>query len=151
VLNDLMALGPEVWAELRAALQTLLGRGNKGRGNKDRGALERALLPALGLELLLPVAIGDYTDFYAARDHARRVGELFRPEKPLLENYDFVPIGYHGRASSVVVSGTEARRPWGQVRGSAEPVFVASWEWGTRWVRRFRLRRPGSIFLGLAC
>ena len=121
LLNDLMGLGPAAWIELRGALQFLLSQ-----GNKDRKRLEEALVPARSLLLTLPVAIGDYTDFYASRDHARRVGELFRPEKPLLENYDFVPIGYHGRASSVVVSGEEVRRPWGQVRHSAGPEFEAS-------------------------
>ena len=118
-LNGLLALGPEAWAELRAALQFLLSR-----ENKDRRLLESALLPMRGLRLEVPCAIGDYTDFYASRDHARRVGELFRPEKPLLDNYDWVPIAYHGRASSIVASGTPVRRPHGQARGSAGvPAF----------------------------
>lgn len=117
-LNDLMALGPERWAELRGALQFLLSR-----GNRDRKALEQALLPTRILRLELPCAIGDYTDFYASRNHARRVGEIFRPGKPLLENYDWLPIAYHGRASSIVASGAEVRRPRGQVRGEDKPRF----------------------------
>ena len=64
-------------------------------------------------ELLLPVAIGDYTDFYASIHHARNVGRLFRPDNPLLPNYKYLPIGYHGRSSSVVVSGTDVKTPTG--------------------------------------
>lgn len=117
-LNAFMNLGPECWAELRAALQFLLSR-----SNRDRATLESALLPISGLVLEIPCVIGDYTDFYASRDHARRVGELFRPERPLLENYDWVPIAYHGRASSIVASGTPVTRPNGQIRGEGRPRF----------------------------
>ena len=117
-LNGLMELGPAVWAELRTALQYLLSR-----ENKDRKLLEEALLPLRGLRLEVPCAIGDYTDFYASRNHARRVGELFRPESPLLENYDWLPIAYHGRASSIVPSGTPVKRPRGQMRGDGVPRF----------------------------
>jgi fumarylacetoacetase len=121
-LNGLMELGTEAWGELRGALQFLLSS-----GNKDRGRLEAALLPVRGLRLEVPCAIGDYTDFYASRDHARQVGELFRPERPLLENYEWVPIAYHGRASSIVASGTPVRRPLGQMRGSSGvPSFGAA-------------------------
>ncbi len=118
-LNALMALGPERWAELRGTLQFLLSR-----ANRDRKVLERALLPTRILQLEIPCSIGDYTDFYASRNHARRVGEIFRPGKPLLENYDWVPIAYHGRSSSIVASGAEVRRPQGQVRGEEKPRFV---------------------------
>ena len=118
-LNELMGLGAEAWAELRGALQFLLGR-----ENSDRRVVEEALLPVRGLRLELPAEVGDYTDFYASRNHALRVGELFRPEKPLLDNYDWVPIGYHGRASSLVASGDEVRRPWGQRKGEGRPVFA---------------------------
>jgi fumarylacetoacetase len=76
----------------------------------------------------LPAAIGDYTDFYASLHHATRVGALFRPDNPLLPNYKYVPIGYHGRASSVVISGTPIRRPCGQTKGPGEetPRFGSS-------------------------
>ncbi len=117
-LNDLMALGPEVWAELRSSLQGLLDR-----RNRERRLLESALLPERVLTLALPVRISEYTDFYASRHHALRVGELFRPDNPLLENYDWIPVGYHGRASSIVPSGTEVKRPKGQRRGKEIPVF----------------------------
>src|SRR5579883_525924 len=76
---------------------------------------ERWLLPVADAELLLPFPIPDYTDFYASLDHATNVGRLFRPENPLLPNYKWLPVAYHGRASSVVVSGTAVRRPWGQI------------------------------------
>ena len=117
-LNALMQCGVHAWSELRAALQFLLDR-----SNRDRHLLESALLPVRGLRLEIPCAIGDYTDFYASRDHARRVGELFRPDKPLLENYDWMPIAYHGRSSSIVASGTAVQRPSGQMRGGGAPRF----------------------------
>ena len=73
-------------------------------------------------EMLLPVAIGDYTDFYASVHHATNVGSMFRPDNPLLPNYKWVPIGYHGRSSSIVVSGTPVRRPQGQTRDESAPA-----------------------------
>src|ERR1041384_7871865 len=78
-------------------------------------------------ELLLPARIGDYTDFYASISHATNVGSMFRPDNPLLPNYKWVPIGYHGRASSIVLSGTAVRRPHGQTRdGENPPVYGPS-------------------------
>ncbi len=79
-------------------------------------------------EMQLPVHIGDYTDFYASIHHATRVGKLFRPDNPLLPNYKYVPIGYHGRASSIVLSGSEIRRPSGQTKAPSapEPTFGPS-------------------------
>jgi fumarylacetoacetase len=86
------------------------------------------LIPARDAELRLPAQIGDYTDFYASIEHATNVGSMFRPDNPLLPNYKWVPIGYHGRASSIVVSGTGIRRPLGQTRDGADgpPTFGAS-------------------------
>jgi fumarylacetoacetase len=78
-------------------------------------AAERWLLPMNEVELLLPCDIPDYTDFYASIHHATNVGRMFRPDNPLLPNYKWLPVAYHGRASSVVVSGTQIRRPWGQI------------------------------------
>jgi fumarylacetoacetase len=75
---------------------------------------DHLLTPISETELLLPCTIGDYTDFYASVHHATNVGSMFRPDNPLLPNYKWVPVAYHGRASSVVVSGTPVRRPWGQ-------------------------------------
>ncbi len=79
------------------------------------GSPERELSPQAECEMCLPVMIGDYTDFYASLDHATNVGKMFRPDQPLLPNYKHLPIAYHGRASSIVVSGTPVRRPLGQV------------------------------------
>jgi fumarylacetoacetase len=114
-----MELGPEYWQALRQQLQFLLSN-----ANKNRSSVEAGLLPLRGLKLEVPCIIGDYTDFYASRHHARRVGELFRPDAPLFENYDWVPIAYHGRASSIVASGAAVRRPHGQIKASgAAPRF----------------------------
>ncbi|MGA8670272.1 MAG: fumarylacetoacetase, partial [Terracidiphilus sp.] len=89
--------------------------------------IAQCVSPMQDATMLLPARIGDYTDFYASIDHATRVGKLFRPDNSLLPNYKYVPIGYHGRASSIVVSGTEIRRPSGQIKNAdAEPVYAAS-------------------------
>ena len=83
-------------------------------GSADEAVLETALHPAADCTLHLPARIGDYTDFYVGIHHATNVGKVFRPDNPLLPNYKYVPIGYHGRASSIVPSGTAIHRPNGQ-------------------------------------
>jgi fumarylacetoacetase len=107
-LNRLMALGPQAWSALRLALSTSL---SAERGDKS---FSRHLVPMTDAELLLPVTIGDFTDFYASVFHATNAGRAFRPDNPLLPNYKYLPVAYHGRASSVRVSGTAVRRPRGQ-------------------------------------
>jgi fumarylacetoacetase len=97
----------------------------------DRDRVEPHLIPQKDVKMLPPFGvggIGDYTDFYASIDHATNVGRLFRPDAPLLPNYKWVPIGYHGRASSIVISGTEVQRPSGQAKApeAAEPSFALS-------------------------
>ncbi len=126
VLNPLMALGKEAWSALRAHLTAILSAGQTDPHLRAR--LQSMLVPQCDAEMLLPAQIGDYTDFYASIHHATRVGKLFRPDNPLLPNYKYVPIGYHGRASSVVVSGHEIRRPRGQTKTpqAAEPSFGPS-------------------------
>ncbi|WP_213805038.1 fumarylacetoacetase [Granulicella sp. dw_53] len=109
-LNAFMALGPAAWSTLRTRLQTLLRTGVK----QERKKTEAALLPLRDTTFLKPVAIPNYTDFYASIFHATRVGRLFRPDHPLLPNYKHVPIGYHGRTSSLILSGTPVTRPYGQ-------------------------------------
>ncbi|HEX8735254.1 MAG TPA: fumarylacetoacetase [Pyrinomonadaceae bacterium] len=91
-----------------------------------RQIVSRYLIPISETSLSVPFEIGDYTDFYCSIFHATNVGSMFRPDNPLLPNYKYVPIGYHGRASSIVVSGTEIKRPKGQNRSDAEqpPVFI---------------------------
>ena len=121
-LNKLMALGQPAWSALRRELHSLLrADGAQGAGNRD--AARKHLLPLVDAELFVPAEIGDYTDFYASVYHAANVGSLFRPDNPLLPNYKWVPVAYHGRASSIVASGTPVRRPAGQSRiNPAEPV-----------------------------
>jgi len=123
-LNQLMALGAAPRRALRRCLHALL---HKDGSAADRQAVSRHLVRQADVEMLLPAAIGDYTDFYASIFHATNVGSMFRPDNPLLPNYKYIPIGYHGRASSLVPSGTAVRRPCGQTRdGGAEPRFGPS-------------------------
>ena len=121
-LNALMAMGRVASSALRERMQELLSDAGA------RGRVEPLLVARAGAEMLLPARIGDYTDFYASVYHATNVGRLFRPDNPLLPNYKWVPIGYHGRASSIVVSGTEVRRPSGQTKSpdANEPSFGPS-------------------------
>jgi fumarylacetoacetase len=121
-LNDLMALGPATWRRLRHALFDLLSLATLGQKRTDMAAT--CLFPMAAATFDLPVTIGDYTDFYASIDHATNVGAMFRPDNPLLPNYKWVPIGYHGRASSVRVADT-VRRPHGQTKrpDDAEPSY----------------------------
>jgi fumarylacetoacetase len=108
-LNTLMQLGPQVWRALRHALfEGLL------EGAPLRSRFSACLVPQSDAEYSLPARIGDFTDFYSSIYHATTVGRMFRPDNPLLPNYKWVPIGYHGRSSSVIVSGHEVVRPLGQ-------------------------------------
>jgi fumarylacetoacetase len=116
-LNPLIACGGAVHAALRSRLMDLLG---SEADPATQAAVSVALAPVEAVTFLKPVESANFTDFYASIDHATRVGRLFRPENPLLPNYKHVPIGYHGRASSLVVSGTQVRRPSGQSK-PAEP------------------------------
>ncbi len=115
-LNPLAAAGPAAWRALRALLSETLSN------PKHTKKFTRHLVPMKKAELFLPVAIGDYSDFYAGIYHAENVGRMFRPDNPLLPNYHWVPIGYHGRASSVVVSGTPVVRPRGQIKPPDKPA-----------------------------
>jgi fumarylacetoacetase len=126
-LNPLMALGQPHWTALRHQLHDLL-RAGAAQEAISRSAVSSYLIPLSEAELFLPAAIGDYTDFYASIFHATNVGSMFRPDNPLLPNYKYIPIGYHGRASSIVASGAAIRRPEGQIRPDAEaaPQFSAT-------------------------
>ena len=119
-MGDLMRMRRAQRVELRHQLSQFLSTRSK------RG--EAFLNPMNDTEFLLPCRIGDYTDFYASIHHARNVGSMFRPDNPLLPNYKWVPVGYHGRASSIVVSGTTVRRPCGQISEApaGPPVFGPS-------------------------
>ena len=116
--NDFMEAGPETWAALRARLMEMLEE-----GSEERSVAEPHLVSMAQVELHLPFLVSEYTDFYAGRHHATNVGTMFRgAENALPPNWLHIPIGYNGRASSVVVSGTPVRRPWGQVKGPDQMV-----------------------------
>ncbi|NWD92127.1 fumarylacetoacetase, partial [Pseudomonas sp. K5002] len=119
-LNAFFELGRGPRVALRERLLELLAE-----GSDQQGKLQAALHPAADCQMHLPARINDYTDFYVGIEHAQNVGKLFRPDNPLLPNYKYVPIGYHGRASTIRPSGTEVRRPKGQTlpAGQTEPTF----------------------------
>ena len=122
--NELMEEGPAVWAALRDRLIALLSE-----GAEERTKVEPLLVPMAGAEMHMPFAVSEYTDFYAGKNHAVNVGTMFRgAENALPPNWLHIPIGYNGRASSVVVSGTEVRRPWGQLKSPDhdKPAFLPS-------------------------
>ncbi|KAE8749002.1 hypothetical protein FOCC_FOCC004169 [Frankliniella occidentalis] len=124
-LNAFMSLGRPYWLETRSTLQKILSKDDTAlQGNAELRA--RALVPQGQATMHLPAHIGDYTDFYSSIYHATNVGIMFRSkEKALMPNWKHLPVGYHGRASSVVVSGTPIRRPKGQTQPveEADPVF----------------------------
>ena len=122
--NELMDLGPAAWATLRAEVTALLAD-----GSSKRFLIEDHLVPIAGTKLHMPFLVSEYTDFYAGRHHATNVGLMFRdPANALPPNWLHIPTGYNGRASSVVVSGTDVRRPWGQLKpaGADMPLFAPS-------------------------
>ncbi|MBL8350756.1 MAG: fumarylacetoacetase [Burkholderiaceae bacterium] len=112
-------------AAARRALRLALSRGLRD-GSAERGRFAEAMLAQREVELGLPCTIGDYTDFYTGIHHATTVGQLFRPDNPLLPNYKWVPIGYHGRSSSIIASGQPFHRPRAQLvaAGAAAPVLA---------------------------
>jgi fumarylacetoacetase len=113
-LNRLLELGRPTWSRLRARLTELLGAGNSELD--DAGLADHALVPLADAEELMPVEVGDYVDFYSSIEHASNVGRLMRPDQePLYPNWRHHPVGYHGRAANLVVSGTPIRRPVGQI------------------------------------
>ena len=121
-LNAYLALGTDAWHALRVQLSRALCEGAAAQEG-----LTACLVPQAEAELGLPMRVGDYTDFYASIHHATRVGKLFRPDQPLMPNYTWLPVAYHGRSSSVVVSGTDIMRPHGQSKApTADAPRVAA-------------------------
>jgi len=117
-MNQLLAMKKEA----RVALRIAISRGLKEDAPINRSTLEKALIPQSSVEMGMPCDVGDYTDFYVGIHHATAVGKLFRPDNPLLPNYKWVPIGYHGRSSTLNVSGTSFPRPCGQVKAADAEV-----------------------------
>lgn len=127
-LNRFMSMGPRTWRETRTTLTKLL-RDDEPALRDNVRLRDRALVPMHDVEMLLPVEIGDYTDFYSSREHATNVGVMFRgKENALQPNWLHLPVGYHGRGSSIVVSGTDMRRPHGQIKpdDADAPMYSAS-------------------------
>ena len=126
-LNPLLEAGRDALARLRASVSEAL-RADSPSASSARARADEVLVPMASATLLLPARVGDYTDFYASVHHATNVGSMFRPDNPLLPNYKWVPIGYHGRASSLVPSGTRVPRPSGQTRegDAATPTYGPS-------------------------
>ncbi len=125
-LNAFLALGKPAWDETRAALARLLSA-DEAALRDDEALRARAFVPQADVEMLLPAEIGDYTDFYSSREHATNVGTMLRgADNALMPNWLHLPVAYHGRASSVVVSGTDVVRPHGQSKpeGAESPLFV---------------------------
>jgi fumarylacetoacetase len=122
-LNMFMALGSAAWSALRLALSRALRE-----GASQQTVMQTCLVRQKGTEFAVPAHIGDYTDFYTSVHHATNIGKLLRPDSPLLPNYKWIPIGYHGRSSSIGISGQQVRRPVSQVMrpGATEPVLAPS-------------------------
>ena len=136
-LNALMALGQSHWSALRLALSHALRE-----GAAEQAALTACLVPQAQAQYTVPARIGDYTDFYTSIHHATNIGKLFRPDNPLLPNYKWVPIGYHGRVSSIGISGQQFKRPNGQTMppGATQPVLGPS--------KRVDIELEIGIFMG---
>ena len=138
-LNAFMAMGPAAWQALRHALFDLL---RQGAAASTQDAVRACLVPQAQVRYAVPAQIGDYTDFYTSVHHATNIGKQFRPENPLLPNYKWVPIGYHGRASSIGVSGQAFVRPKGQIKApdADAPVLAPS--------KRLDIELELGVFIG---
>ncbi|HEV3086625.1 MAG TPA: fumarylacetoacetate hydrolase family protein, partial [Candidatus Elarobacter sp.] len=125
-LNDFLAAGLATWRAVRGRLQHLL---SDTASADERSRVAKAMLPRDSVTMHLPVHVGDYVDFYSSLEHATNLGRILRPNaEPLLPNYRHIPIGYHGRSGTVVVSGTPVRRPRGQQKppDASAPSFASS-------------------------
>lgn len=121
-LNDFISLGKPVTSKIRLKVQNWLKRTEKPADAED------ILRDRRKAEMRMPLRVPNYTDFYSSIEHATNVGKMFRPDNPLLPNWKHLPVAYHGRASSIRVSGTPIRRPWGQIvpPGENDPIYAAS-------------------------
>ncbi|MFD1559230.1 fumarylacetoacetase [Paraburkholderia silviterrae] len=152
-LNDFIALGRDVWRSVRVQLSSLLARETAAL-REDAGLRQRAFVKLADAKLHLPVEIPGYTDFYSSKEHATNVGSMFRdPKNALLPNWSEMPIGYNGRASSVVVSGTPVRRPNGQLKlpDQERPVFGACRKLDIELETGFIVGRGNALGEPIAC
>jgi fumarylacetoacetase len=127
-LNPFIKLGKPYWSLTRQRIMDILRKGNPELRDRKK-MVKNALIPMENVEMLMPLEVKNYTDFYSSLEHATNVGKMFRPDgEPLLPNWKHLPVGYHGRASSIVASGTPIRRPMGQKKrdGNAVPEYGAS-------------------------
>ncbi|RMG66706.1 MAG: fumarylacetoacetase [Bacteroidetes bacterium] len=127
-LNDFIALGPATWRAVRKRLIALFSTDGPGALRNYPDSQDEVLHPHSEVRMRMPVYVRDYTDFYSSEEHATNVGTMFRgKENALMPNWKHLPVAYHGRASSIVVSGTPVRRPWGQLKpGDGDPVHAPS-------------------------
>ncbi|HEY1610928.1 MAG TPA: fumarylacetoacetase [Paraburkholderia sp.] len=152
-LNDFIALGRDAWRSVRVQLSTLFAR-DTATLRDDAALRERVLVPLADATLHLPVEIPGYTDFYSSKEHATNVGSMFRdPKNALLPNWSEMPIGYNGRASSVIVSGTPVRRPNGQLKlpDQERPVFGACRKLDIELETGFIIGRGNALGEPIAC
>ncbi|WP_321792495.1 fumarylacetoacetase [Caballeronia sp. J97] len=152
-LNDFIARGRDTWRDVRIALSALLAQGNATLRD-DEALRRRALVPRSDATMHLPVEIPGYTDFYSSREHATNVGSMFRdPKNALLPNWSELPVGYNGRASSVVVSGTPVRRPNGQIKlpNEERPIFSACRKLDIELETGFIIGRGNALGEPIAC
>ena len=127
-LNKFLKQQKNIWREVRDRIAILFDEKNSELKNNDYDK-QQILFPIKNIQNLIPVKIGNYTDFYSSKDHAMNVGKMFRdPDNALLPNWLHIPVGYHGRASSIVISGTDIKRPSGQIlpKNAKEPIFSKS-------------------------
>ncbi|MFX1695444.1 fumarylacetoacetase [Paraburkholderia sp. A1RO-5L] len=155
-LNDFIALGRDTWRSVRVQLSSLLARDTTSGATlrDDAGLRQRAFVKLADAKLHLPVEIPGYTDFYSSKEHATNVGSMFRdPKNALLPNWSEMPIGYNGRASSVVVSGTPVRRPNGQLKlpDQERPVFGACRKLDIELETGFIVGRGNALGETIAC
>ena len=146
-LNDFLALGRPLWRKTREIVQHLLAA-NTATLRDDPALRDRVLHRQKDVVMQLPVRIGDYTDFYSSYHHAHNVGTMLRgAENALMPNWKWLPVAYHGRASSIVVSGTEVRRPWGQIKPPdvAAPIFGPTKSFDYELEMAFLIGPPNSL------
>jgi len=134
-INAFMALGPKVWSRTRVRISELL-RHDHPQLRDNKALRAHALVPMVDARLHLPIEVAGYTDFYSSKEHATNVGTMFRDKSnPLLPNWLHIPIGYNGRASTVVVSGTKVKRPRGQLKPPNAKLpasdLISSWRWAS--------------------